>query len=443
MRRTSSAKTTSEGQIQLFRFPEVPEHFKKPVEVVHSRPHSQMSLVHRKLLSAWLKNAVETNPDKDGWWTLAIVDLAESIGFDSNNRDHLSTSARELMSIVFEWDVMAETRRRSTWKASVLFPDVEISSGSVRYRISTQLQEKVLSPEIYALIDQRAIRQFRRGSSIGLYEFCIRYQKLPKTAEVPWEVLRDMIMGASAEAKSYQQYKVFKDKVLKPGIAEVNSIVDMQIQLEETTRGRKVVSVFFHITHKQPAPEQELSAPEDLADVAAMVSMGLPQSEATKLARTYGHTELAAAIDYTRKRMGAKDLKELGSPAAYLRRALLEKWVPPGSKSAEKSPPKLPAKKKAAPGEQSQLLEACLAQRDGEAKGYFNELDPSEQKKMLEEYNAQQEIASLRIKAKAGKAPGKAATASFFRWLSIKTWGPVTKEHMLAYAENLVFGSKE
>lgn len=441
MARQSKVTQPTDGQIQLFRLPEVPEPYKKAVEVLHSKPRAPMSLMHRKLLNAWLKNAVESKPDKEGWWSLPIVEMSESIGFDSNNRDYLTASARELMTIVFEWDLMAEVQRRTLWKASVLFPDVEITSGLIRYQISKQLQEKVLSPEIYALIDQRVIRQFRRGTSIGLYEFCIRYQRLPKTPEVPWETFRDMIMGTSADAKSYKQYKVFKDKVLKPAIAEVNAVVELQIGLQETTRGRKVVGLSFLILKRETAPPEEFTSPDEITDTAAMVGFGIPQSEATKLAKSYTHSEIAAAIEYTRKRSVAKNADKLDNPAAYLRRALVEKWAIVEGQPPEKAIVKPAAKKKPPAPDQSRLQEACLAQRDKEAEGYFYELDPSEQQKLLDEYNSQQELASLKIKI-GGRVPGKAATSKFFRWLALKTWGPVTPDQLLEYANNLLFGGK-
>lgn len=441
MARQIKVTQQTEGQIQLFRLPEVPEPYKKAVEVLHSKPRAPMSLMHRKLLNAWLKNAVESKPDKEGWWSLPIVEMSESIGFDSNNRDYLTSSARDLMTMVFEWDIMAEVQRRTLWKASVLFPEVEITSGLIRYQISKQVQEKVLSPEIYALIDQRIIRQFRRGTSIGLYEFCIRYQRLPKTPEVPWETFRDMIMGTSADAKSYKQYKVFKDKVLKPAIAEVNTVVELKIELQETTKGRKVVGLYFLIVRPETPPAEEFSSPDELTDTAAMVALGIPQTEATKLAKTYRHNEISAAIDYTRKRIEAKNMDKLENPAAYLRRALAEKWAIVEGQTPAKAVTKPAAKKTAAP-DQSRLQEACMAQRDKEAEGYFHELAPSEQQMMVDEYNAQQELASLKIKIGKGKAHGKAATATFYRWLAQKTWGPVTPEQLLEYANNLLFGGK-
>lgn len=129
-------KTTDEqSQIALFQAPEVPNAFRKPVQVIHSKPKTSLSLLHRKLANAWLKNASDT-PSDDGWWTIHTATMATDIGFDSNNRAYLIDSARALMGIIFEWDVIAPEGKRKLWKASVLFPEVEIRPDTIRYQIS-------------------------------------------------------------------------------------------------------------------------------------------------------------------------------------------------------------------------------------------------------------------------------------------------------------------
>lgn len=69
------------SQIALFQAPEVPNAFRKPVQVIHSKPKSSLSLLHRKLANAWLKNASDT-PSDDGWWTIHTAIMATGIGYD-------------------------------------------------------------------------------------------------------------------------------------------------------------------------------------------------------------------------------------------------------------------------------------------------------------------------------------------------------------------------
>ena len=118
--------TPADGQFGLFKLPETPDPFRKAVQVVHSKPRAPMSLLQHKLANVWLKNAMVTQADEQGWYTIPIRTMAVDVGFDSNNREYLKQSAEQLMRIVFEWDVVAPQHKRVLWKASVLFPEVEI-----------------------------------------------------------------------------------------------------------------------------------------------------------------------------------------------------------------------------------------------------------------------------------------------------------------------------
>jgi len=235
-------------QFGLFPVNSVPNSFRKAVEVVHSKSRTSLSLVQRKLSNVWLKNAIETAPDSGGWWTVSIADMAEVIDFDSKNYEHLKGAAIELMNIVFEWDVIAPTKKRAAWKASVLFPDVEIGigTGRIKYRISEQIREHILKPEMYALIDLNVVRRFRRSSSLAIYEHCTRFERIGRTADVPWQDFRDILLGTSGEQKKiYEQYKYFKSKILTPSIAEVNAQSDINVVMIETKAGRWVESLRF------------------------------------------------------------------------------------------------------------------------------------------------------------------------------------------------------
>ena len=243
-----------EGQISLFASKETPDAFRKAVQVLHSKPKQPLSLLQRKLGNAWAKHAIENSPDANGWWVLGIKDLAEDVGFDSNNRQYLKESAEALMRIVFEWDVMSPTNKRP-WKASVMFPEVEIHADVIRYQISSQLRELIVKPEIYAVIDMNVVRRFRRASSLAIWEFCVRFEKIGRTTEVQWEQFRDMILGETAEARTYQEYKYFKAKVLKPAIAEVNSESNLTIDLVEAKIGKRVTSLRFEVHKKLVAEE--------------------------------------------------------------------------------------------------------------------------------------------------------------------------------------------
>lgn len=433
-KRPGDPRTAAARQIALFQNPDVPRPYKKAVQVVHSKPRGPLTLVQRKVSNAWLKNAVQTTPDSDGFWSLRISDLAEDIGFDSNNREYLRDSALELMRIVFEWDVVATLGKRAKWNASVLFPDVQMTSDQIRYRISSQLKDQVLNPDMYAMIDMTIVKKFRKASSLAIYEFCVRFERIGRTAEMPWEDFRDMVLGESSESKSYLEYKYFKQKVLKPSIAEVNSQADIVIVLKETLEGRRIRNISFEITKSGP-PQLALVIEDErvLALVGEMVKIGLLQSEAKSFAGKYSPEEISAALDFLKRRMSDKRAAQVENPAAYLRQALKNNWAVVDAAAGTPGKARAPATGKASKADK--LLEQYMAEQLRQAELYFKELDASDQEELIVRYNAQQPTAGLRLAKKAGKA----GQVAFFTWLGIETWSHPSAEQLLEFAtERLV-----
>jgi hypothetical protein len=413
------------GQIALFALREAPDAFKKAVQVVHSQPKAPLSLLQRKLGNAWLKNAVENPPDPAGWWEIGIRQLSRTIGFDSNNREYLKESAEALMRVVHEWDVLAPAGNRVQWKASVLFPEIEIRQDVFRYQISSQMRDRLIDPDVYAVIDMTVVRRFRRAPSLAIWELCVRFEKIGRTAEIGWEKLRDMALGESAEAKTYQEYKYFKAKVLKPAIAEINSESNHTITLVERKDGKRVTSLRFEIQRKGMVQgPQEPTTPDDIELVAELATFRVPASEAQRLVKQHPAAAVRAALEYTRRRMKDSKSAPLANPAAYFRQALVGRYAE-GQPVAKVAPTVKPAQQAAV-----DLREAYLAHWTAEAERYFAELDPADRDGYVERYNAKQTSGMLRL----GKRTSRLAVMSFHRWLAVEVWGEPDEEALLAFA---------
>src|SRR3989442_4718053 len=315
-----------ETQISLFVKKESPDPFRKAVQIVHSMPLSELTAVQRKMMNNWLKRANSSDPDDEGYWAVRIDEMSVEIDFNSKNRKYLKESAAALQRIIFAWDVVAAELKRAKWKSSVLFPDVEISSSTIRFRIGDQLKPHVLNPEMYALIDQAVVRKYRRLASIGIYEHCVRYEKIGTTSTVPWQKFRDIVLGESSNRKTYEQYKVFKAKVLNPSIAEVNAEGAINIVLRETKAGKSVEGVFFKVTPGRPDAAAGALDEDDTALVTQMTKLGVLTSEAKRLVKEYSSTDIRGALTYTNDRKNNKKSEKLENPAAYFRMALARKW---------------------------------------------------------------------------------------------------------------------
>lgn len=435
-RSTKTSQLALARQVGLFAVDDTPNSFRKAVQVVHSKSRAPLSLIQRKLSNAWLKNAIENTPDESGFWSIRTAEMAQAIDFDSNNAEHLKNAARELMQIVFEWDVIAPASKRVGWKASVMFPDVELLPGLMRYRISEQIKKYILDPEMYALIDLNIVRKFRRASSLAIYEHCTRFVKIGHTASVPWREFRDMVLGVSPESSIYQEYKYFKAKVLNPSVAEINSQSDIVVLMHEIKAGRTVVALQFEVSKKQREASVVIEDEAAIPLVGQMVAFGVPQSEAKRLVREYRKEQIQAAVDYTKNRMADKRASKLGKPAAYFRRALQEGWGDAPPDAPVVSEISVPSGRVRRQSQGDQIREAYMESRIQDAEGYFNELDAADQAGLIGRYNDRQEIPSLRLKE--SKKPTKAVKAAFLQWLAADTWGDPTAEDLLEYAQRLL-----
>ncbi len=423
-------RTKNTGQGSLFVAPETPDAFRKAVQILHSKPKRPMGLMERKIADNWLKRASREDPDTKGWWTVHISEMAQEIGFDSNNSEYLKKAAGELMQIVFEWDVIASQEKRITWKASVLFPEVEIENTLLRFQVSSQLLAQVRNPAVYAFIDESISRRFRRGPTFAIYQHCFRFVKVGKTSEVKWETFRDMILGESAGASSYSEYKYFKAKVLKPAIAEINSVSDIEVDLLEIRAGKWLDSLKFEVRQKVQKLEMAKDDVLNLPVLGEMIKLGVPQSEARKLLQEHGADAVAAAIAFTSRRKGDNRSAKLENPAAYFRQALQKGWA-----QAEDVVAKKPGASTKARDGNAELRTAYWAQQDIESQRYFKELDLPDQTSAMERYNAQQETASLKIKP---SKPTKGALVAFYRWLGRDVWGEPTDAELVTFAGQLL-----
>ena len=425
------------GQISLFAQREVPDPFRKAVEILHNKPKAPLTLLQRKLFNALVKHAIEKPADERGWWSITLRTLQTDIGFDSNNREYLKESARALMSIVFEWDQMAPQTKRGAWKASVMFPEVELHPDQMKFQVSSHLREIMLKPDIYAMIDMSIVRRFRRGPSLAIWEFCVRYEKIGRSGEVEWRVFRDMVLGETADSKTYQEYKHFKSKVLNTSIAEINAESNLTIALVETKVGRSVSTIRFDIARKQMEAEV-IESGIDLELLGELIKLGVMQSEAKKLLRQYPAEQLKATLEYTRRRQNDKRGEKLGNPAAYFRHALANGYAtvdaaPAASQSA--GPSNSAADGQSAKARKLDLREAFLQARSVEAEGYFKELDATDQALLIERYNGQQSLPALRLN---GKRVSKASEIAFKRWLAMDLWGEPGPEQLLEFAQSML-----
>jgi hypothetical protein len=89
------------------------------------------------------------------------------------------------------------------------------------------------------------------------------------TWTISLEKLRDNVLDCKKQ-ESYQEFKIFKNRVLDPAVKEINAKTDCHFEYEPIKRGRKVVEIKFTYLSKEAIDGQlsfdELPAPAPQVD---------------------------------------------------------------------------------------------------------------------------------------------------------------------------------
>lgn len=430
----SSTRAAKDTQIALFQATDPPEPFKKAVQAVHIAPKSgAITLQQAKMFNALIKNAIAQNTeDQRLTFEYSLRNLIDDVGLNSNNRNYVKATINSLVGTVVNWDHLMPDSR-SIWKASGLLSGAEIDGSRLRYNFSDQIRELLLNPVMYALIDMRITRQFKRGHSLTLWENVVRYEGVGKTGRIPVKTFRELFLGQDSNKSSYREYKIFKSRILIPAMREVNEVTDHTVELIEYKNGRSVSEVQFTITRKPGAKVEEDVDPMTLQ---AVTKLGVLPSEARRLISEYGQERVMGAIAYIRERMSKRNAPPVDNVGAYFRRALAEGWggVQPAAGKAGSAADVVegaPGTAAASVLSPKDLKERYIAHRIPLAKGYFNELAVEDQTRLIDDYNESVSLKQLKI-SKTRKS-SMLAEKSFFSWLAHTTWGEPSDSDLLQF----------
>ncbi|TDV35853.1 replication initiator protein [Paraburkholderia caballeronis] len=414
----------------VFQQGQPPDLFRKAVPAIHIAPKSgSISLQQRKMFSSLIKNAIRQDSLEPGRssFEITISALSQDVDLNSNNTEYVKETINSLISTVVNWDYLTQDKR-SIWKASGLLAGAELERSVLRYTFSEQIRGELLNPEIYAMIDMRITRQFRKAHSLALWENVVRYEAVGMTARFPLATLRDLILGQDTSAQSYKLYKQFKSRVLVPCIKEVNEISDHLFELIEHKVGRSVVGIQFRVTRKpETDPSKEMRGNESLL-IAEMAKFSIPVSEARRLLKQYGEEKIRTAVAYTAARVAQKNAAPLANIAAYFRKAVMQGYQLPGAAAVGGG---VTAEAPRARESQDQVKDRYIAAKMADARGYFNELEYDDQTALIKRYN--DSVGMDKLKVSTSKVPTKMASTNFFRWLVLDTWGQPTAADLLEF----------
>lgn len=220
------------------------QNLKKHIAAIHIS--NRLTLTQRKASNVLLYNAYESLLTARVHH-IRVKDLAEAIGFNTNNLEPLKEALKTLARTVLEWNILDENGAHEEWGATTLLAQAVIKSGYCIYAYSPDLCEKLYRPEIYALLNLSIQRKFSSGYALALYENCLRYRRVGTTGWIPLDNLK-RLLGIGETDAYYQDFRKFNDKVIKPAARQVNETSDLLLEVEYQRDRRKINAVRFQVS---------------------------------------------------------------------------------------------------------------------------------------------------------------------------------------------------
>jgi hypothetical protein len=419
--------------------------FRKSNEAIGLRVvEGRLTLLNRKVFNVLVYHAQQIKTlganapvdtiSADGYFWVPLSELARDAHYDSRDMQFLREQIEQMQDI----KLRLENDRQWTSErliASVTFVNpngLRSQSGQVwvGFAFPPEVHANVMQPSTYTKLSIYYQGLLKSGPALALYEPCRRYATSPSklTSIETYEHWYGVLTGNPVpdDPEDLPPYKYFKRDVLKPAIAEVNSLTDITVELIEHKKGRRVAALQFRVELDRQ-PQLDFAAPPviDVTLLEKLMSYGLSQQEASDILGKYPDTKVQQAIAVVDARSNIKSGTPIKSQVAYLRWAINNDVKPPEPKSkgigAGESGSPVPS-----------TLERFLAARAKVALEIFNELDEDERAVVYERFKTE----------KPGKKPvlAKALEHGVTRtelsmWYASTSWGEPTVEDLSYFAD--------
>jgi hypothetical protein len=314
---------------------------RKPVNTLAIVPKSaRITSLGRKGYNVLLFEAQEQGLEKDVFRT-PLERIMRGVDFDSNDHELIKKHLRAMVSTTVEWQ-SPTTGEGASWNVSGLLAHAKLTKERgqvwVEWSYSVNLKQELLEPTVFARLKLEVISQLRSHAAIALYEICMRYRDVGRTSRQPWRWWRPVLSGQpETERTAKLEYRIFKRDTLKPAIAEVCSITDLDIELVEHKEGRFIGEIQFAIKPRKQAsiPLQKPPEPLDLGLVVRARELGIATDKAEAMIGEFGGPAVAAGLDSLARRIAHAFPEPLRDHYRYLRSlmpgvvAQVERAVPP------------------------------------------------------------------------------------------------------------------
>lgn len=442
MAKKSKAKT---GEIAISEVSEL-QAFRKTNEAIGLRVvDGNLSLLSRKVFNVLMYHAqeqkvpgvdapIDTPAAKKYFW-IPLKKLARNAAYDSKDVQYLKKQLMDMQNI----KLLMENERQ--WTSERLVSSVTLvnpeglskNSGQVwfGYAFPPEVHEQVMAPLTYTRLSLMYQSSLKSGSALALYEICRRYATNPSklTFIQNYEHWYNLITGNPISSSVPPLYKYFKRDTLKPAIAEINTLTDINIELIEYKNSRRIEKLQFKVEQIKQAKLDFIAPP--IIDVELMervMKLGFSQADASDLLTQHSDEIIRTALTRVDNRVLSKSMAPLKTPAGYFKWALNDTvrnpQAPATSKTTDSAANKV--------SHSSSVMDRFRSARSQDALDIYKELDEREREIIFESFKSQNTKKTLKLEKGIESTMVRSLFAS---WYAEELWGKPTVEALAQYFE--------
>lgn len=287
---------------------------------------------------------------EQGTFRAALSDIVRGLDYNSGDMKIIKTHLRSMVSTLVEWQ-SPTAGEWQTWDVCGMLSHARLSKERgqiwVEWSYAVNMRHELLDPEIFAKLSLDVISRLGSHPSVALYEICSRYLGVGQTARKSWTWWRPVLLGRPDDERLQRlEYRIFKRDTLRPAIAEINALADIDIEMLEFKAGRFVSDLQFTVRKKSQrvvaSQQRSASEPVDVKVLATAERLGIEPSRIERLIDEFGDVAVASGVEAVEKRASSAFPEPLRDPLRYLKSVL------PGHAAAASEQPQLSRAQKAA-----------------------------------------------------------------------------------------------
>lgn len=261
-------------------------------------------------------------------YRVPLTDIVSGVDYSSNDLELIKKHLRSMASTSVEWN-SPTTGEGPKWTVSTLIAHATLTKERgqiwVEWSYAKPIKQELLEPSVFARLSLGMLSQMHTYGGIALYEICSRYRAIGKTSRQEWRWWLPVLTGQpNNERLAKMEYRFFKRDSIKPAIAEINAITDIEVELVEYKAGKSINEVQFLVRQKAQTSLLPKTSPKpvDLALIKRAVALGISDEKAEELLVQHGADALASGLDSLERRLATNYPEPVRDPFRYLKASL-------------------------------------------------------------------------------------------------------------------------